>query len=96
MMVGWRNSTQVDFTLFCELVICHDFPDCSKDCPSCTAPYIGDADLLLFNLEAEPPAYFEGDRQMHFPMMNSFEGAPIIGKNYDWKSENGKRYMSLR
>ncbi len=28
--------------------------------------------------------------------MNSFEGMPITGDNYDWTDQNGKRYMSLR
>ncbi len=62
MMVGWRNSTQLDFTLFCELVVCNDFPDCSKNCPMCTAPYIGNANLEKFNLVAKAPRYFESKR----------------------------------
>lgn len=96
MMVGVRPSEKVDYALFCELVVCNDFPDCSLGCPLCTSPYLGYATLNDFELEASVPAYFEsGGRQMRFPILNGLAGQPQLGggETLSWAFSNGRRYM---
>lgn len=97
MMAGWRDSELIDELLFCEIAVCHDFPDCSKDCPICLEPYIGGATLTKFHLAASVPEYFEnGDRQMRFPMMNGFAGRPASSDIYDWiGGDDNMRFMNL-
>lgn len=58
MMLAYRNSTLLDEILFCGLVTCEDYPDCSKDCPFCITPYMGQATLESFYLDALVPPHF--------------------------------------
>ncbi len=94
MVVGWRDR---DSMLFCELIECANFPDCSL-----LAMRSGEgAKLTHFLLKSEAPAlYYTGLSQdiTYMAIMEQGAGHPISGEEYEISKEDGEgmRYVSLK